>query len=51
MEADTSLSLGDRLSVDFFRIGILRVSSEKRTSGRSAYANRKWRVFPPIGTS
>lgn len=39
MEADTSLSLGDRLSVDFFRIGILRVPSEKRTSGRYSYAN------------
>lgn len=49
MEADTSLSLGDRLSVDFFRIGILRVSFEKRTSGRSPYANRKRRGFPPIG--
>ena len=51
MEADTSLSLGDRLSVDFFRIGILRVSSEKRTSGRESYANRKRKGFPPIGKS
>ncbi len=51
MEADTSLSLGDRLSVDFFRIGILRVSSEKRTIGKQPYANRKRKGFPPIGKS
>ena len=49
MEADTSLFYGARLPVDFFSIGILRVSSEKRTSGRESYANRKRTDFPSIG--
>ena len=49
METDTSLFYGHRLSVGFFSIGVLRVSSEKRTSGRESYANRKRRDFPSIG--